>query len=36
MYSKYYMLETNITFGNILFDSINTKLEEIKNKIMKI
>lgn len=31
MYSKYYMLETNITFGNILFDSINTKLEEIKN-----
>jgi exonuclease III len=32
MYSKYYMLETNITFGNILFDSINTKLEEIKNK----
>lgn len=35
MYSKYYMLETNITFGNILFDSINTKLEEIKNQDKK-
>jgi len=30
LYSKHYMLETNITFGNILFDSINTKLDEIK------
>lgn len=30
IYSKHYMLETNITFGNILFDSINTKLDEIK------
>jgi exonuclease III len=30
LYSEHHMIETNITFGKILFDSINAKLEEIK------
>ena len=28
------MIETDITFGKILFDSINTKLENYKNNII--
>lgn len=32
--SEHVMIETNITFGKFLFDSINTKLENINNNII--
>jgi exonuclease III len=35
-YSEHMMIETDITFGKILFDSVNTKLENIKiNDVIK-